>query len=188
LPGFSLIEMLIVVTLFSITVLIMAETFASFNQLHRKIANRAVVSEDIRFAMEMLVRATRSHAISYATVPLARESELRLETPNGPRMIFRLSAAGDPVCADLPTVACLLLSTDSGVTWAPVSGKRINVERFDVYVRPLASPFDLVGSAYPNDTQPFVTFDIKETYLADRALDNETIETQSTVSSRVYQR
>ncbi len=103
-------------------------------------------------------------------------------------MIFKRSLTGQAECADRPDVACLLLSTDSGVTWAPVSGKRVNVERFDAYVRPSASPFLIVGPAYPNDTQPFVTFSVKMTYVADRAKENETLQTQTTVSSRVYQR
>jgi len=188
LPGFSLIEMLVAVTLFSIMVIVISQTFMSFNQLHRKIANRAIVSQDLRFVMEMLVRASRDHAISYAFAPLPRDSQLVLDIGGGQTMIFKKSVIGDSDCGDSPQVSCLLLSTDNGVTWAPVSAKRVNVERFDVYIQPLLSPFVLVGTSYPNSVQPFVTFNIKETYQADRAIDNASIEAQTTVSSRMYLR
>lgn len=179
-------EMLIVVTLFSLSMLIVAQTFTSFNQLHRKIANRAIVSQDLRFAMELLVRAARNRPISYATTPAPRSSVLYLMQASGVEMQFKRSVVGEALCADLPTVACLLLSTDGGTTWVPITGKRINVEQFDVYVRPDVSPFELSGGAYPNDTQPFVTFNIRMRYMAERVKEQETLQSQTTVSSRVY--
>lgn len=186
--GFSLMEMLIVVALFSTTVLIMAQTFASFNQLHRKIANRAIVSQELRFAMELLVRAARNNPVSFSPVPQPRDSQVRLDLSSTQQMIVRRSITGDPACSDLATVACLLLSTDSGTSWVPLTGKRINVEQFDVYVRPSASPFDLVAGSYPNNTQPFVTFNLRVKYMADNPKEQEALKTQTTVSSRVYKR
>lgn len=187
-PGFSLMEMLIVITLFSLMMLVVAQTFSSFNALHRKIANRAVVSQELRFATELLVRAARNRPISYATAPPARASKLHLLQTGGIEMIVKRSVTGDPLCADLPTVACLLLSTDGGTTWVPITGKRINVERFDVYVRPSLSPFDQSSGSYPSNIQPFVTFHLKLKYMAERVQEQESLETQTTVSSRVYQR
>lgn len=187
--GFTLMEMLIVVALFSMVMVVMARTFTSFMQLHRKIANRAILSQDLRFTTELLVRATRNRPISYAQAPIAaRSSELRLEQENGGEMIVRRSDVGDPACADEPAVACLLLSTDAGATWVPLTGKRVHVEQFDVYVRPSMSPFVLVGESYPNATQPFVTFHIRLRYLADRVKEQDALEAQTTVSSRVYLR
>ncbi|MBU2612941.1 hypothetical protein KJ925_00590 [Patescibacteria group bacterium] len=185
-------EMLIVVALFSMSVVVMAQTFASFNQLHRKIANKAIVNQDLRFTMEMLVRAARTHAISYTSTPAARSSELRLEIPGSGLMIFKQSGLNDSLCNDTPPpsafMRCLLLSTDSGTTWVPVTGKRVHVSRFDVYVKPNASPFVPVGSGYVNNTQPYATFVIGMTYLADKTKERVSLSAQSTVSSRVYLR
>ncbi|MBI4139156.1 hypothetical protein HY479_03335 [Candidatus Uhrbacteria bacterium] len=181
-------EMLIVVALFSVSVVVLAQTFASFNQLHRRIANRAVLSQDTRFIMESLVRTVRNLPLSYIVSPLARESELRLDQADGMVLVVKLSAPGQAECADLPTVSCLLLSTDGGTTWAPISGKRINIERFDVYARPSDSPFIPIGGVYPNDIQPFVTVSLRTQYMADNPKDRVTLEAQTTVSSRVYAR
>lgn len=187
-PGFSLMEMLIVITLFSVMMLVVAQTFSSFNLLHRKIANKAVVSQELRFAMELLVRTARNHELSYASSPAANSSELHLLQPNGPELIVKRSAVGDSLCADSVKLACLLLSTDGGTTWVPISGKKVNVEQFDVYVRPSVSPFELSGGTYPSNTQPFVTFHLRMKYMAERVQEQQTLETQSTVSSRVYKR
>ncbi|MCI0479669.1 hypothetical protein L0Y59_03935, partial [Candidatus Uhrbacteria bacterium] len=119
---------------------------------------------------------------------IARTSELRLVMPDGQLMVFKQSDMGDALCGDLATVRCLLLSTDGGTTWVPVSGKRVDVTRFDVYVRPYASPFVLVGSSYPNNIQPYVTFVIGMTYMAESAKERESLQAQTTVSSRVYLR
>lgn len=181
-------EMLIVITLFSMMMLIVAQTFASFNLLHRKIANKAVVSQELRFAMELLVRAARNNQISYASPPPVRASELHLVQTGGVELIVKRSVVGDALCADLPKVACLLLSTDGGTTWVPITGKRLNVERFDAYVRPSTSPFELSGGSYASNIQPFVTFHLRMTYMADRTQEQQTLETQTTVSSRVYSR
>lgn len=188
LPGFTLMEMLIVTALFSITVVILAQTYSSFNLLHRKIANSAVLNQDARFITEMIVRAARNNALSYSVPYAPRENELRLVTPSGLRMIFKQSDAGQAECGDLPSVRCLLLSNDNGVSWTPVSGKRVNVERFDVYVRPSESPFELVNGAYKNDIQPFVTFNLGLRYMATTQKEQETLQVQTTVSSRVYLR
>lgn len=187
-PGFSLMEMLLVVALFSIVVVIMAQTFSSFNQLHRKIANRAVVSSDLRFTTELLVRAIRNRPVSYSIPPLLRDSSVRLDQANGETMIIRRSDPGDAACNDLATVSCLLLSVNGGASWASITGRRLHVERFDVYVRPTQSPFNLVGGNYPNNTQPFVTFNLRLRYMADNSKEREVLETQTTVASRVYQR
>lgn len=189
LPGFSLMEMLIVVALFSITVLVLAQTFASFNRLHRRISNSATLNQDMRFVTESLARAVRAYPLFYGAGDLpAKRGEIILEQPDGSLYQVRISAVGDPDCDNIATASCLLLSKDSGATWTPITGKRIDVERFDVYARPSVSPFQLVGGAYPNDIQPFVTFNIRMRYAADNPKDDTTLESQSTISSRTYQR
>ncbi|MEK7655231.1 MAG: prepilin-type N-terminal cleavage/methylation domain-containing protein [Patescibacteria group bacterium] len=188
-PGFSLMEMLIVVAIFSVTVLVLAQTFASFNQLHRRISNATVLNQDMRFITESLARAVRQYPLVFVGGGLpSKQNEIRLNQPNGNIYVVMPSAEGDPICEDLLSISCLLLSKDGGVTWTPMTGKRVDVERFDVYARPPDSPFELVGGAYPNDIQPFVTFSIKLRYAADNPKDDTTLEVQSTVSSRMYQR
>lgn len=188
LPGFSLMEMLIVVALFAISMLIISQTFMSFNRLHRRVANRALVNQESRYVMEMLVRAVRNRAFSYSPEPLAKDTQLRLMQSNGRELIIKKSVAGDPACGDIASVSCLLISFDSGSAWSPFTGKKVNVESFDVYLYPAQSPFVLAEGGYPNDSQPFVTINLRLKYMANIVEERESVQTQTTVASRIYLR
>lgn len=187
--GFSLIEMLLVMALFSMSILVLTQTFASFNRLQRKLAHRSVLTQDARFATELMVRAVRNHPIAYAGNSLPPKSgELHLERPQDGETIVKSSAPGQEECNDAPTISCLLLSTDSGVTWVPLTGKSVHVEAFDVYLRPSESPFELIGGGFPNDVQPFVTLRLRLRYETNIFQERSVIEMQTTVASRVYLR
>jgi prepilin-type N-terminal cleavage/methylation domain-containing protein len=186
--GFSLFEMLIVVALFSTAAVILSQLFVSFNQLHRKIANAAVLSQDMRFAMELLVRAARNNRIDYSAAPIPdRANSLTLETPTGGSIIVALRSGAD--CQDTSVTNCLALSVDGGTVWQPITARRVNVTNFDVYVRPSVSPFEGVsGGGYASDLQPYVTFSIGLDYRAQQAKDRASLRAQTTVTSRQYAR
>lgn len=189
-PGFTLIEMLVVVTIFSTMAVVMAQIFVSFNRLQRQISNRAVLGQDMRFATELLVRSARSNQIDYSSQPLlGSDTTLKLVTSAGTPIWVGVrpgGAAGD--CQDATVAQCLALSLDSGTTWSPITAKRVDVTNFSVYVRPSDSPFVPSGGSYVNNIQPFVTFHIALEYRAPNATDDAKLEAQTTVSSRVYLR
>lgn len=186
--GFTLLEILIVTVLFSVAATVLSQTYVSFNALHRRIASTAVLSEDMRFAMEYLVREARNTSVNFgAYLPgeAASSTVLHLSRSSATEDISVQSGAP---CADPSGARCLALSTDSGVTWNPITSARVNVKSFGVYIRPTASPFVQVGGSYPNNVQPMVTFDLVLEYLAANPRDNVTLQAQTTVSSRSYQR
>lgn len=188
--GFSLMEMLIAIALFSTMSVILSQIFVSFNRLQRQVSNRAVLGQDMRFAMELLIRSARSNQIDYGLEPLpARDSTLRLKTTTGGTIQISTrpgGAAGD--CQDATVTQCLALSIDGGSTWQPITAKRVNVTAFDVYVRPLSSPFTSSGGSYASNEQPFVTLNIGLQYNAPSSRDRVSLQAQTTVSSRVYLR
>ncbi|MDD5437736.1 MAG: hypothetical protein PHC70_01180, partial [Patescibacteria group bacterium] len=102
--------------------------------------------------------------------------------------IIKKSIPGDTRCSDDIDVSCLLVSSDGGTSWAPITAKHVNVETFKIYVRPSQSPFTLVGSSYLVDQQPFVTIQVKLTYKTAIEKEKVSLETQTTISSRVYER
>ncbi len=186
--GFSLLEMLIVVALFSVSMLVIAQTFTSFNRLQRSLAHRAVLSQEVQIALELLVRAARNYPISYSPAPLAHDAQIRLMQANGAEMIVKRSAVGASECEDEPNVACLLLSLDGGVSWAPITAKHVNIVQFDAYVYPTQSPFVQVNGEYPNHIQPFVTFHIGAKYEDGSSAQPDILHAQTSVTSRVYER
>lgn len=187
--GFSLMEMLIVISLFSFASVILAQIFISFNRLHRQVSNRAILGQDMRFAMELIVRSARNNQIDYSGQPLAsKDSVLRLKTPTGVIAIGPRPGGAGGDCQDATVTQCLALSIDGGTTWQPISAKRVNVTNFDVYVRPSETPFVLSGSSYTSDSQPFVSVNLGLQYLAEAPRDRVVLQAQTTVSSRVYLR
>jgi len=80
------------------------------------------------------------------------------------------------------------VSGDAGVNWAPITSKKVNVEKFQILVRPSQTPFMLQGNAYLNNQQPYVTLLIKMTYMAPNDRETVSLEAQTSISSRVYVR
>lgn len=187
--GFSLVELLVVVALFSTAAIILSQIFVSFNRLHRKVSTLAILSQDMRFVTELFVRESRNASINYPAYPDAATiaSSTSLHLIKGPTDITDIQVR-TAECGDLPSVRCLALSKDGGATWAPVTAKRVNVKFFGVYVRPTKSPFDQVGGVYLSNTQPFVTMNLEMEYIADNPKDTASLQAQTTVSSRAYQR
>lgn len=186
-PGYSLFEMLLAIALFMSAATILSQIFLSYNLLHRKVANLSVVGGDLRFAMELMVRAVRSNQIDYSGAPLdARREELLLVTPAGGTVqIARITSA---LCGDPTVDYCLGLSLDGGTTWQPITARRVNVETFGVYTLPASSPFIPSGGGYASDLQPLTTINLGLEYRAPNTRDSAKLQAQTTVTSRVYVR
>ena len=182
-PGFSLIEMLLVVLIFSIASTVLSQIFIQITRLERRVSNTAVLSQDMRFATELLVRAARSNYIDYGAAPLpTRSSSLVLDTLAGGRV--QIATSTNPGCNDTSVTSCLALSVDGGATWNIITSKRVNVTNFDVYVRPSVSPFTTPGV----NNQPMVTVNLGLQYMADNPNERVSLQAQTSVSSRLYQR
>lgn len=189
--GFSLIEMLVVVALFSSAAVVLSQIFVSYNQLHRKVAHAAVLAQDMRFAMESIVRSIRTTPLDYESVPkgfVPRDNRLLLRKVTGGSIGISMAAGTTPACADTTVSNCLVVTTD-GTTFQPITAKRVNVKRFDVYARPAKNPFQpLSGGGYDNDRQPFVTINLDLEYIADNPKDTVRLQAQTTVAARMYLR
>lgn len=181
-PGFSLLEMLLVILIFSLASGALAEIFLNVTRLQRRISYNSTLSQDMRFIMEMAVRSARNNFIDYSVQPLANKTNsFKLLTPDGGSI--EVAPMDSVTCGDSTVTNCLMLRQNGG-TWYPLTSKRVNVKYFDVYMRPPTSPFtDLT-----NNQQPFVTFNVGLEFKAPNPADNVSLQAQSTVSSRIYQR
>ncbi len=189
-PGYSLAELLVVMLLFSFALVILGQTYIQFIRLSNKTANAATVQQDTRFVLEYAARAVRGSQIDYSVSIINPTSTLRLIKLDGDYMEITKSAVGDLLCADDPDVSCLLVTQDSGLSWAPLTAKHVNVDNFDVYVQPDVSPFDLAGfpADYPSDGQPIVTINFTLTLNANNPRESFSQTAQTSISSRVYVR
>ncbi|MDD5726333.1 MAG: hypothetical protein PHC53_02880 [Patescibacteria group bacterium] len=190
-PGFTVVELLVVMVLFTFSLLILTQTYLTFIRLSHRTSNSATIQQDMRFVMEYMARSARNGAIDYPAPPLAIDavtSTLRLKAENQLAWMMRKSQPGDVRCGDAPSVSCLLVSSDDGANWAPITSKGVNVEKFNIYVRPSLSPFVLQGGTYSSDQQPYVSVQVKMTFNTPIDKEKVSMEAQTTVSSRVYVR
>lgn len=189
-PGYSLTELLVVMLLFSLAMTILMQTYISFNRLSHRISNAATLQQDSRFAFEYMARALRNMPVDYSWDWTGSSSTLRLYSSASEQKIIKLSEKGDAECGDADTNACLLVSVDGGVNWSPLTSKGVDVKDFKVYIQPTESPFVLTGAPadYPNDQQPFVTVEMDLVFMSPREAERVSLSTQTSISSRVYER
>ncbi len=184
--GFTVVEMMVAITIFSTIAVVMAQTFVSFNQLHRRIAFTATLGQDARFLNELLVREARNKMIDYSGGSIAAASNnLQLISRDGTQQAwFSIQTAASGNCGS-SGVDCLAFSNDAGATWNQLTSNKVDVKQFDVIIRPSDDPFNVVT---PGDTQPFVTVTATLQYKSDDAKERPSLQTQTTVASRVYLR
>jgi prepilin-type N-terminal cleavage/methylation domain-containing protein len=190
--GFSVVELLVVVTIFAVGSLAIASTYINFTRLHRRIANTETLGQELRFASELVVRAIRNNAPEYPPLPGALElpmHEIRLKSQNGNSSIWiQRFLAAEPPCTGL-NADCLALSLDQGASWAPMTGKNVHIHTFDVYVTPTKNPFESTGvGSFDNDQQPVTTVLIGASFRTAHASEAASLSVQTSVSSRLYLR
>jgi prepilin-type N-terminal cleavage/methylation domain-containing protein len=187
--GFTLVEMLVVVSIFITASVAIVATSVNLTRLHRRAANGERLGEDLRYTMELLVRLTRNRRIVYPTLPgtlPAKTSQLTLLDTNGVSLTVKLFPKSNSACGGL-NANCLAIDPGTGV-YTALSGKNVNMSRFDVYVQPTSDPFQLSGGAYVSNLQPRVTFVVDANYVTTSTKEAASLGVQTTVSSRVYVR
>lgn len=189
--GFTLVEILIVALIFALIATALSEIFVAMGILHRKIANTAILSQDMRFATELIVREARNDEIDYnaygGTIP-AMTNILQLKRQNGTSIWISQRSNPQTGCDYTLTDSCLALSVDNGTTWSQITSGRVSVRAFNVFIRPALSPFVMVGTVYQSYSQPFVTVYLDLLYKAERPKEQASLQVQTSVSSRVYRR
>ena len=191
-PGYTVLELLVVMLLFAIIITILSQTYISFIRLYHKMGYSSLLQQDLRYFTEYTARLARNTPVDFSVLSTSEtaSSTLSFKPDNGLATIIKLSAYGDAWCADDATVRCLLLSKDGGASWSPLTSKHVNVEEFKAVVWPKLSPFEMSPSTgdYNNNTQPMVTVYLKLKYMARLEQERVTSDVQTTISSRVYVR
>jgi len=188
--GFTLVEILVVLAVFTVMSLSVTAISINYTRLHRRTANAERLGEDLRYAIELIVRLARNRRIDYPPLPAslgAKTSALPLIDADGGRLIIQMLPNTDAACVGLNANCLVVTQPLTGVSTA-ITGKNVHVTRFDVYASPTASPFEMVAGAYNNNTQPRVTFVIDATYVTTSTKESASMGIQTTVGSRVYVR
>lgn len=188
--GFTLVEMMIVLAIFSVTTVVIVDIFMMASKASRRTLAIERVQSDARYSLEAVAREIRMDMIyydwsGYAGGIAAPEDELALKDADDNLIIFKKSVNDCPS----GTTNCLVVSLDGGVTWASITSKGNNVEDLKFYIDPAVDPFKVNEQyTYNSDNQPRVTIVLVTKGVGGRPDEQQTIYLQTTISNRIYRR
>jgi len=201
--GFTLVEALIVLMTFGILVTLITDIFVRTTDFGRQIVSRAKLQGDARNALEAIARAVRVSDIDYAswggTLPAQPNSELRLINPvSGLASRIRLEKTNAGCYGDGLSYPCIVVSTDNGSTWTPLSPKGAKIvapngaanDGLLFYVSPNKDPFLYNGDTgtYASNSQPVITVVMTVHANAGRPQDVWEYTLQTSMTPRLYLR
>jgi prepilin-type N-terminal cleavage/methylation domain-containing protein len=194
--GFTLMEMLVVLTIFSMVVVAATDIFILSSRSQRKVFGLERVQADARFTMESIVREVRTGMVdrewyaSRGAPPGGPDDTLALIDATGTSIVFKESDASDEeYCPDVTSRPCLLVSLDGSVP-ASITPVGVRVRSLGFYIMPAEDPFafDVDLGAYPSDVQPFVTIALSLETVEPRVTDRTLVRFQTTATQRAYSR
>lgn len=187
--GFTLLETITVIAIFSLTVIATLNLYILFFKNQIQVERQTTVQADGRFVLHTMMQALDAASIDYeyygGVVP-TNPAVLALRTVQYDSIRFRYDAINQVVemCQHGPAhQPCDDLDPSM---WSPLNDQLNSpVEVFQVWVSPSSTPFqrDVTGAAFSNQ-QPKVTVVLR---LTDRTGEN-VMTFQTTLTSRAYER
>lgn len=191
--GFSLMELLVVLGIFSTVVASATDIFLMAARSQRKVFSLERTQADARFTMEAMAREVRTGSINYAYyedgLPASGSvDELALVDSSGKGIRFHKSTEVAD-CADAASSPCLMVTIEGGGT-APITPKGVKVYNVAFYISPNSDPgyFDMATASYPVNTQPRVTIVLVMESAAQDPRERSIVQLQTTVANRGYKR
>lgn len=190
--GFTLVEMMVVLAIFSVATVTIVDIFMMAGRAQRRTLAVERIQSDARYSMEAMSREIRMDSIDYdwyasaggISVP---EDKLALRDADNNSIIFEKSGPNYPCPSG--TGSCLLVSLDGGNAWASITSSSNTVLDLKFYIDPLVDPFTVnAGHAYNSDDQPRVTIVLVTEGVGVRPDEQQTAYLETTVSNRVYRR
>lgn len=194
--GFTLMELLVVLTIFSMVVTTATDIFLLTNRSQRKIFGLERTQADARYTLEAIAREVRTGSVDYAyyagrsTALATPDAELALIDATNSPLKFKVSdASNEALCADANSRPCLLVTVGSGSPSA-ITPKNVAVRTAKFYVSPGTDPmsYNVATGAYASNVQPHVTIVLVLESRGDRAGEQSVVYLQTTATSRGYKR
>ncbi len=192
--GFTLVEMMVAITVFATASVIISDLFLSFNRSQRRAQASQAVQSDARVLLANIVDKIRSGEINYSvyTPNVSNpETELHLVGNDGTEFVIRRSDSDfvNTVCPSAIATPCLEISDDGGSTFSPMTSERLRVVGVQFYISPIESPTVQSGpGVFTYNVQPRVTVVLGFQGTSTQAAEQGTAFVQTTVSSRVLLR
>lgn len=194
--GFTLLEMLVVLGIFSTVVASATDIFLMSSKAQRKVLAQEKVQADARFTLEVMAREARIDTIDYAYYAGAGGivnpvSELAFIDPTNTPIRFKISDATTQSFCPHPTdtaKTCMLAIIGNGVPVA-ITPKDVIVRGAKFYITPPLDPnqYDSGLDAYIANAQPAITM-LLGVETSQAGGNKSVVYVQTTISSRIYRR
>lgn len=209
--GFTLVEMLIATSLFSVVILTSTDIFLRVQRAQRQAAILEKTQDITRFFLTRVAQEVRSGSIDYeyyndpgglkndqytkqGNGQIASQT-LALRTAEGERLLFKTRPKGDASCApttpDEDVSPCLIIATTAPVSQAErMNPPGYTIQKLLFVITPGSDPFsiDPATNDFQSNAQPKVTImlTVQSTLAGIKQPFNLT--TQTTVATREYRR
>lgn len=189
--GLTLMELLVVMGVFSLTVAITSAIFIQSNRAQRRVLALTAAQADLRFSLEAIAREVRGGQIDYATyagsggVPIPAD-KLLIKSASGSNLKFY--AETNPAICPSNVTKCLAVNVDGQAQSVTSSG--VTLQNLTFFISPQTDPFtiDPASGLYKTDQQPLVTIAMKVKTAGSKTEDPVTLSAQTTIASRLYVR
>lgn len=192
--GFTLMELIVVLGIFTTVVVAASDIFLLSASAQRKIFGLERTQSDARFTMEALAREFRAGEVDYAYYesrvdPMeAPDDELALIDSNNVKVRFFRTSDPD-ICADEKSSPCLAVKVGDNDS-ASMTPRNVVVRNAQFYISPMLDPtdFDPATGLYEANEQQMVTVILALESVLAKANENVLVSFQTTIANRVYRR
>ncbi len=211
--GFTLMELVVVLGVFSTSIFIITEIFMFTNRSQKKVLAYQKVQSDASYALETMARAVRLGRIDYAhyTTVSNPEEELYVFDSDGRQAVFKKGTGAD--CVNAVSSPCVVAGIDQDANgtaeqFAAITPKGIKITDLKFYIVPVDDPFyvsacsanedcisgigicdTVTNLCRVSDKQPMVTIVISTIEAEPPSQEAPvSVTLQTTVSSREYYR
>lgn len=180
--GFTLIEVLVTVAVFVITMTVSSSIFINVNNLQQQTANMAKLQNEGRYVMEKMSKEIRGRELDYD----AMNTAINNTTGETDTLIFKPDEFGEiyEIFFDLASnsIKIKINNSDQGVE---LNSSEITVEKMQFIITPISDPYadsaDITLAAQPRVTIMIV---IKNKNVPEKY--QKTLHLQTTISSKIY--
>lgn len=211
--GFTFVEVILVVTIFSIAIVAVSDLFMRAQRTQRVTAVLQRLQDDGRFVLQRLTNEIRSGSIDFDCYgPQAPCGEilnsvngnatLGIKNASGTTYIIRAArGVGSTECIDSQSTPCLLISDDRGITWTSLTSRGVKLARRNIdantqiplvsfFLSPDKDPFifDEAQNQYLSNKQPTVTVAFTLASAVEGRREDVRLSLQTTIATREYKR
>jgi prepilin-type N-terminal cleavage/methylation domain-containing protein len=198
--GFTMMELLVVLGIFSTTVTMASDIFMMAHRAQRKVFALERTQADARFTMEAIIREIRGGSIDYGWyqqegISLEEASSVsQMAVVDGEGRRIRFWKADEPQdCADEASTPCLRVSIQpegGTASEAPMTPNGVKVVQCRFYISPKVDPtiFDPSTGTFSADAQPIVTVVLTMQSASPEPIQQTVVYFQSSAATRNYGR